>query len=329
MKLILITIFLILVNSCAVGELYIFSFTTQKMGVDFRIDLYSSDKETAEKAVAAAFSRVDDINAKMSDYIVDSELWGISESSGKNIKKKVSDDMWNVLTSAKEVYEKSDGAFDITAGPYILLWRKARVIKRLPAERSMQRAANKVGMKKVKFYEQTKSVELTADRMRLDLGGIAKGYAADEALKTLKEYGIRYAMVDGSGDISITEHPDGVWDVFISNNSDGGQSYVSLSKGAIATSGDTYQNVELGAKKYSHIVDPKTGLGVTGSYRVTVIAGDGMSADSLASALTVMGPEKGLRLVENLSGVEALIEKLENGKPLTFKSSGFPEIHFK
>ena len=329
MKTALITILLLLVNSCAVEQLHFFSFSAKKMGVDFRIDLFSKDKESAEKAVKSAFQRIDDINALMSDYIVDSEIWQLSESSGKGINKKVSPEMWEVLTSAREIYEKSAGAFDVTAGPYIMLWRKARVIKSLPSERSMLRAANKVGMQKVKFDEKTKSIELTADKMRLDLGGIAKGYAADEALKVLKEHGIRYAMVDGSGDISLTEHPEGEWKVFISDSKESGQSYVELSDGAIATSGDTYQNVMIGGKKYSHIVDPNTGLGVTGSYRVTVVAGDGKTADSLASALTVMGPQKGLRLVESLNGVEALIEKVENGKLQSFKSTAFPEIHFK
>ena len=329
MKLAIVILLILLVNSCTVSDLHHYSFSAKKMGVDFRIDLYSSDKHTAEKAVAAAFAKIDDINQKMSDYIVDSELWKLSESSGQGIRKQVSEEMWEVLTSAKELHEKSGGAFDVTAGPYILLWRKARVIKSLPSERSMLRAANKVGMAKIKFYKETKSVELSADKMRLDLGGIAKGYAADEALKVLKECGIRYAMVDGSGDISFTEHPQGFWKVFISDSEKSDDAYVKISHGAIATSGDSYQNVEIAGKKYSHIVDPETGLGVTGSYRVTVIASNGKDADSLASALTVMGPEKGLRLVESMNGVEALIEKLKDGKPVTFKSSGFPEIHFK
>ena len=310
-------------------QVNLFSFSARKMGVDFRIDLYAESKDLAETAVKKAFARIDDINSKMSDYIVDSELWRISGSSCKKEKIKVSEEMWEVLTYSKKINELSGGAFDITAGPYILMWRKARVIKSYPSERSMVRAANKVGMSKIKFDSKAKTVQLEADKMRLDLGGIAKGYAADEALKVLKEYGIKYAMVDGSGDISLTSHPDGEWKVFVSDRKDQTKAYVKISDAAIATSGDTYQNVVINGKKYSHIVDPKTGIGVTGSYRVTVIAGNGKQADSLASALTVMGPKKGLRLVENLKGVEALIEKVEDGKAVTFKSSGFPKVYLK
>ena len=329
MKFSVLSVLLLLVTSCTVENHQLFSFSARKMGVDFRIDLYAIDKKSAERAVEKAFQRIDEINQSMSDYIVDSELWKISESSGKKISFTPSKDMWNVLTFSKEVHEKSTGAFDITAGPYILMWRKARVIKSKPSERSMLRAANKVGMDKIKFDFKAKTVELTAEKMRLDLGGIAKGYAADEALKALKENGIKYAMVDGSGDISMTENPNGFWKVFISDNKEKSQSYVKISEGAIATSGDTYQNVVIDGKKYSHIVDPITGLGVVGSYIVTVIAPNGKTADSYASALTVLGPEKGMRLVEKLDEVEALIEKRENGKVLTSKSSGFPKVYLK
>ncbi len=329
MKVSVILILVLLVNSCTTQDLHLYSYAAQKMGVDFRIDLFAKDESLAVNAVEKAFKRIDDINSKMSDYIVDSELWQISESSGKGEKIKVSDDMWKILTFSRLVNEQSEGAFDITAGPYILMWRKARVIKRHPSERSMARAANKVGMTKIKFDPEAKAVELIADNMRLDLGGIAKGYAADEALKSLQEYGIKYAMVDGSGDISMTSHPQGEWEVFISDNKAPAKNYVKISDAAIATSGDTYQNVVINGKKYSHIVDPKTGVGVTGSYRVTVIAQSGKQADALASALTVMGPKKGLRLVERLNRVEALIEKIEDGKVVTFKSSGFPKVYLK
>ena len=329
MKFSFLLLVILLVNSCVSHELKLFSYSAQKMGVDFRIDLFASDEQTAVAAVEKAFKRIDEINSKMSDYIVNSELWKVSSSSGQGRSVKVSEDMWEVLTYSQKIHDLSNGAFDITAGPYILMWRKARVIKSHPSERSMARAANKVGMSKIQFDSAAKSVKLTADKMRLDLGGIAKGYAADEALKTLKECGISYALVDGSGDISLTSHPDGQWNVFISDKKDSAKAYVKISDAAIATSGDTYQNVVIDGKKYSHIVDPKTGVGVTGSYRVTVIAENGKQADALASALTVMGPEKGLRLVENLERVEALIEKVEDGKTMTFKSSGFPKVYLK
>lgn len=329
MKICLSIAIALLVSSCVSKPLKLHSYKAVKMGVDFRIDLYAKSEEMAEQAASKAFDRIEQINSVMSDYIVDSELWKLSESSGSNRAFQVSDDMWQILNFSKRINQLSEGAFDITAGPYILLWRKARVIKRLPDERSMKRAANRVGMDKIMFNDVDKSVKLAVPKMRLDLGGVAKGYAADEALKVLKSEGIEYAMVDGSGDISMTAHPEGNWRIFISDSHESSGFFVELSTCSIATSGDTFQNVEIGGKRFSHIVDPKTGIGVTDSFRVTVIARDGKTADALASSLTVMGPEKGISLVEKMNGVEALVSKMEEGKRVSYKSSGFPKMNFK
>lgn len=329
MKICLSIAIALLVSSCVSKPLKLHSYKAVKMGVDFRIDLYAESEEMAEQAASKAFDRIEQINSVMSDYIVDSELWKLSDSSGSNSAFRVSNDMWQILNFSKRINQLSEGAFDITAGPYILLWRKARVIKRLPDERSMKRAANRVGMDKIMFNDVDKSVKLAVPKMRLDLGGVAKGYAADEALKVLKAEGIEYAMVDGSGDISMTAHPEGDWRIFISDSQESSGFFVELSSCSIATSGDTFQNVEIGGKRFSHIVDPKTGIGVTDSFRVTVIARDGKTADALASSLTVMGPEKGISLVEKMNGVEALVSKMEDGKRISYKSSGFPKMNFK
>ena len=299
------------------------------MGVEFRIDLYAENRQIAENAVKKAFERISELNQIMSDYIVESELWQLSESSGKGVRVKVSPELWEILSYSKKVHTQSSGAFDITAGPYFLLWRQARVIKRLPSERSMQRAANKVGMDKLVMYANERSVELKASGMRLDLGGVAKGHAADEALKILQEAGIEYAFVDGSGDIAMTEPYDKPWKVFVSDGLNEATEYVSLESGALATSGDTYQFVEIGGKRYSHIVNPVTGIGITNRCRVTIYAKSCKTADAMASAVSVLGPEKGLKLVESIEGVEALILKQEVDGKRYYKSSGFPELNKK
>lgn len=311
-------------SSCQTANLKKYSFKSRQMGVEFRIDVFS--ESDPQEAVEKAFDRIAALNQIMSDYLVDSELWKLSESSGNNNKIKVSDDLWKVLNSAQQFNTLSHGAFDITAGPYFLLWRKSRVIKSLPSARSSKRAANKVGMEKVLFNKKDRTVELTAAKMRLDLGGIAKGYAADEALRVLREEGVDFAMVDGSGDIAMTAHPEGSWPIFISDGVNESVEYIDFDGKAIATSGDAYQFVEIDGRRYSHIVDPKTGLGVTNRCRVTIIAPDCTTADALASTVTVLGPQKGMELVESLKGVEALVQQKESGKIKHFKSSGFPEL---
>jgi len=296
------------------------------MGVDFRIVLYSSSKAEAELAAGKAFARIEELNNIMSDYKVDSEIWKLSESSGKNMASKVSDEMWHILKESLRINQLSHGAFDVSAGPYIQLWRKARWNKKVPAQRLRERAAVKVGMHNLEFNDVERTVLLKQTFMRLDLGGIAKGYAADEALKVLVQNGVEFAIVDGSGDMAMTDHPSENWKVFVADDKQKTSEYIFLNKGAIATSGDTTQFVEIAGKRYSHIVDPRTGLGVTNRCRVTVVAPNCQLADSLASAVTVMGPERGLELVESLSDVEVYIEQRLDSQMKVLKSSGFPDL---
>lgn len=324
-----ILVLLGLLTSCQVdpGQKYLFN--DRQMGVEFRYTLYADSKEQAEKAVTAANKRVSDLNQIYSDYIVDSELWKLSNSSGQDKPVKVSKELWHILKKSTDFSKVSDGAFDITAGPYFFLWRKARVIKSLPLARSMARAANKVGIDKIVFDDQQQTVTLKAKGMRLDLGGIAKGYAADEALRVLLSHGVKYALVDASGDIAMSASPTGQWPIYLADDDSTESQMIQMQHGAVATSGDTLQFVEIGGKRYSHIVNPKTGIGVTNRCRVTIIAEDCMTADAMASTVTVLGPQKGLELVEKMDGVEAFIQQVVGEGLKSFKSSGFPELKIK
>ena len=319
-----------LLTSCQTDPREKYLFNDRQMGVEFRYTVYAKSKEQAQRAVTAANKRVSELNQIFSDYIVDSELWQLSESSGTNQSVKVSQEMWDILKKSMEFHKVSNGAFDITAGPYFYLWRIARVKKSLPSARSMTRAANKVGVDKIIFDDLQQKVTLTADNMRLDLGGIAKGYAADEALKVLLSHGVKYALVDASGDIAFTESPNGFWPIYLADEEKTSASQmIELQQGAVATSGDTLQFVEIDGKRYSHIIDPKTGIGVTNRCRVTIVAQDCMTADALASTVTVLGPEKGLELIEKMDGVEVYIQQIVGDGLKSFKSSGFPELKIK
>jgi thiamine biosynthesis lipoprotein len=279
-----------------------YDFSRPCMGVDFRLLLRSDDPERAVLAAEAAFARIAQINQACSDYLDGSELRRLCAAEvGK--PHRLSEDLWQVLSYAQQLSEDSKGAFDVTAGPYILQWRLARHRRQAPPPAIMRSLKAKVGYQKLRLDEKSRSAVLAVEGMRLDLGGLAKGYAADEALKALLRCGVVYALVDGSGDMAMTEHPQSGWPVRISDGQRHGE-FVHFKGRALATSGDLLQSVLIDGRRYSHIIDPRSGQGVVGSRRVTVSAPTAMQADALASAASVLSPQEALSLVEKMSEVE-------------------------
>src|SRR5207244_12911520 len=176
----------------------------------------------------------------------------------------------------------SDGAFDVTVGPVVQLWRHARRTQQLPDQDELAAALAKVGYQRVDREAKKRTVRWRAPGMQLDLGGIAKGYAADEVLKLLRaRFAIKQALVAASGDIACGDPPPDkdAWSVDIAPIAKGQKPLtVKLANAAVSTSGDLEQFVVIGGVRYSHIVDPKTGLGVTGRCSVTAIAKHGVPA---------------------------------------------------
>jgi thiamine biosynthesis lipoprotein len=311
----------------AADALQRYSYTQIQMGVSFALVLYASDEASANAAAQAALERVAHLNQILSDYNEDSELSRLSKTAGSGQAVKVSDDLWKVLTLAAEFSRQSEGAFDITVGPVVRLWRRARRNKELPAADRLEEARRAVGYRLIRLDPQAQTVELLQANMRLDLGGIAVGYAAQEALAVLRNLGIRRALVDGSGDIVLGDPPpdrEG-WRIALEPLDGRPQRFLILSQCAISTSGDAFQFVEIGGRRYSHIVDPRTGLGLTDQSNVTVIAPDGASADALATAVSVLGPEKGLKLIEETPGTAAFIIRNREGKVETHASRRWKE----
>ncbi len=168
--------------------------------------------------------------------------------------------------------------------------------------------------------------------MQLDLGGIAKGYAADEALKVLNKHGIQSALVAAGGDIRVGDAPPGSngWRVAIAPLKPGQEKpseQLLLKNAAVSTSGDAEQYVEIDGKRYSHIVDPKTGIGLVGRMSVTVVARSGISSDSLTKVVCVLGPEKGMKLLETQEGVSARMLRLKGDEMETFTMKNFPNVY--
>lgn len=305
-----------------------YEFQQPQMGLPFRIVLYAASQEAAEAAATAAFKKIEQLNNVFSDYEFDSELSVLSRSAGEGRDLKVSDELWFVLERAQELASESHGAFDITVGPYTALWRKARREHKLPSAEKLAELAPSVGYEKLVLNPKTHTARLVAPGMRLDLGGIAKGYAIDEALKVLRTKGITRALVMGGGDMSVGEPPPGRkgWRIEIPaldvTNAPPSK-FVLLRNRALATSGDLFQHLEINGQRYSHIVDPRTGIGLIDHSLVNVIADDCITADSLTKVASVLDSTSGLALLHRKPGVAVRIMRQPNGRIETIETETF------
>jgi thiamine biosynthesis lipoprotein len=309
-----------------------YEYQRPEMGVPFRIVLYSDKQPTADRAAEAAFQRVQQLNDIMSDYDPDSELSQLSRSSGQGREVPVSDDLWFVLKRAEALAERSDGAFDVTVGPYVILWRRARRQHELPDPARLAQAGQSVGYQHVRLDPKRQSVELLVPNMRLDLGGIGKGYALDQALKVLRAQGIERALVEGGGDLEVSEPPPGKpgWRIELSSvdatNAPPAR-FLLLKNRAISTSGDLYQRLEINGKRYSHIVDPHTGVGLTNHCVVNVIAKDGITSDSTTKVISVLGAKRGFKIITQTPGVAARIMTDSGDRIEVSESKGFARYY--
>lgn len=307
-----------------------YQFSGTEMAVPIEFVLYAESPDAATRGAKAAMGRLRDLNAVFSDYLEESELSRLSTASGEGKTTPVSEDLWAVLSQGQEISKKSEGAFDVTVGPVVRLWRWARRHHEMPSQKKIDAARQLVDYRLIRLLPATHSVELLKPGMRLDLGGIAKGYAAAAALAVLRDHGIRSAMVHAGGDIALSDPPPGEpgWRIGLAPLEPGGRpsQYLCLSRCAVAASGDTWQYVTIGGRRYSHVVDPQTGIGLTDHSTVTIVAPDSTMADALGKAVGVLGPEKGLQLVESIPGVAAHILRAPNGKVQTFQSSRWKDL---
>jgi thiamine biosynthesis lipoprotein len=302
-----------------------FEFRQPHMGVEFKLVFFAIDQATADRAQAAAFKRIAQLNGVLSDYNPESELSKLSRSAPSPAPVKLSDDLWQVLSQAQALAAESDGAFDVTVGPLTALWRRARRTRQLPSPEKLAAARAAVGHEHLLLDPQKQTARLAKPGMRLDLGGIGVGYAVDQALAVLGEHGIDRAMIDASGDIGVSGPPPGAkgWRIGVAplDPQAAPSHYLLLANAAVTTSGDAFQFVEIAGKRYSHIVDPKTGLGLTERTSATVVAPTCTAADSLATAVCVLGTPAGLKLIESREGAAAIIVRPVDQSSQVSKSS--------
>ena len=288
-----------------------YEYTQLHMGVQVKIILYAVSEQKALAAARAAFRRIAELDAMMTDYRLDSELMELCEKAVDR-PVEVSSELFTVLWRAQEVSERSNGAFDVTVGNLVQLWRRARKTKVFPAEAELKAALALTGWQKMTLNPTKQTVRLQVAGMRLDLGGIAKGYACDQAIEVLRHHGIRSALVSAGGDIVVSNAPpkEAGWRIEIENPEPNTPKYVTVVNKAVSTSGDKFQYVDFGGKRYSHVIDPRTGLGLTEHWTGTVIANDGLTSDSLSKTVAILGAEPAAKLLKRYRGTSMSLRKV-------------------
>ncbi|MCB0824850.1 MAG: FAD:protein FMN transferase [Armatimonadetes bacterium] len=286
-------------------NLELFSFVEIHMGMEVVIRCFADDSIHAERGAKAAFLRFEQLEQSMSDYRRDSEI-KLLVQNGVGKWSDVSHDLFAAIDKSIAVARATDGAFDFTAGPIIKLWREARKTGNLPDPDLLAKAKENVGWQNVEIDHRTRQIRIAKPGIEIDMGGVAKGFACDEALAALRREGVHYAAVIAGGDMALGETPDEEedWPVTIEGT---GQS-LSIRNKSVSTSGSTEQFVEIGGKRYSHIVDPRTGQALTNRRQATVISRSGLKNDPWATAICVMGDE-GVRLATNRGMQCQLIER--------------------
>ncbi len=315
---ILFSIFFLVLVIGASAQMQRYHFTQPKMGSPFHLIFYANDNVIAQQKAAAAFALIDSLNHIFSDYDSTSELSRLNATAGKDSFIKISSYLYDMIIKSKVAARESKGSFDITMGPLSRLWRKARREKTFPAKEEVAAAKALTGIDKIVIDEKHQKVKLLQRGMQLDPGGIGKGYIAQEVVNYLKQEGIKQVLADAGGDIVCGDAPPGKGGWTIAVNVPGEKNKlmpktIILQNKAVATSGDVYQYLEHEGKRYAHIIDPRTGYGVTFQRNVTVVAPDGALADWLATANSILPLWKAKKLVKKKNAA-LLVTQMKRGK---------------
>jgi thiamine biosynthesis lipoprotein len=308
------------------AQLKRFQFSENKMGSSFNIIFYHTDSIQAIIISKECFALVDSLNNIFSDYSSTSEV-GRLASQAIIKDQKVSDELFSMILRSKAAWKKSHKTFDITIGAITQLWRKVKKEKRFPARIEVKAAKEKTGFENLIINEREKTISLKKQGIRFDFGGIVPGYAAQKVINLLQSKHINSALVDASGDIVVSDPPPGKdgWTIAINlpqSKDEVWDKKLELKNFAVSTSGDIYRYTLHDGKKYSHIIDPRTGYGVTTQRNVTVISKHGADADWLATACSILPIKKALKLARK-ENAELMIATVESEKVITHKTQNF------
>jgi thiamine biosynthesis lipoprotein len=300
------------------------------MGTLVKITVYVPDADAARAAFRAGFARIRDLDDILSDYKPDSEL---SQITTRAVLRPVpiGHDLFEVLNAAQRLAHETNGAFDVTQGPVIRLWRDARRTGRIPDAQSLRDAADRSGFHHLHLDANARTATFDISGMALDVGAIGKGYAASEALEAITKLGVRSALVAVSGDLAFSAAPPGQrgWRIQLHTEDAaaiGVPQTVELTNGAVSTSGPDEQHLDTGGRRYSHVIDPASGMALVNDITVTVVAPHGLDADGLDTAASVLGLRRGLALIDSHPGAAGLIIEKGNGGVVATVSGRFLEL---
>ena len=325
-------IFLVLLPFSLSAQLKRFEFSENKMGSSFNLIFYHADSVEAVKLAKECLLIVDSINNIFSDYSPESEVGRLALQ--KNLTGiRVSDELFSMILRSKDAWERSGKTFDITIGALTQLWRKVKKENRFPSEAEVKAAKDLTGFKNIIIKESSKTISFRKPGIRFDFGGIVPGYAAQRVIDFLKTKNIHIALVDASGDIVMSDAPLGKdgWTIGVNlpeNENEIWDKKLELKNFAVSTSGDVYRYTIHNGIKYSHIIDPKTGYGVTSQRNVTVITKYGADADWLATACSILPIKKALALAKK-EHAAILIATLKDEKITIHKSESLDKYFQK
>ena len=251
-----------------------YSFIEQKMGSDFGIIFFDGDSAHAYKIAQNAYLIVDSLNKSFSDYDKYSEISLLVQKPNEWVQ--ISENLFQILKESKVAFGKSAGYFDVGLGQLTQLWRKSRLAKALPNKNELKFAQQHSGIKYIQIDKDKKQVKILKKGVLIDLGGIGKGFAAQKVLDYLKTENIHNALINAAGNMAIGAPPIDKknWEIAVElpdTNHNISNNWLNINNMAISTSGDIYQFFVANGKKYSHILNPKTGLGLTNQRQVTIV----------------------------------------------------------
>jgi len=296
------------------------------MGTKVSIVVFCDSGEKAARAMEAAFARISALEAIFAKQREESDIGRLNAAADG--KAKIGPETFAVIQRAIDYGKICLGAFDVTVEPLLKLWKLAEAENSLPSPAALKRALDMIGYDHITLNPESLEVKFDKPGMRIDLGGIAKGYIVGEAVKALKAQGIEQALVTAGGDMfALGGNPErGGWLIGIRDplKPEENIRYIEVADRAVSTSGHYMRFYTVQGKRYSHIVDPRTGYPARNNVvSVTIIGPDGTAADALTKSIVVLGPEKGLAVIGSQPGVEALVMTWDGKKMEYFQSPGF------
>lgn len=293
------------------------------LGTYLQISIWAENQQRGKEIIKECFQRIQEIEQKMSVNIVDSEVTKINNNAGIE-QVAVSSDTAYVLAKAKEYAVQTGGTYDPSIGPLVKLWGIMTNHERVPEKKEIDEAIKYVDYNAIQIQDGNK-IRLINQGMSIDLGGIAKGYAADEVVSILKKRGIEHAMINLGGNVyALGKKTDGTnWKVGIQDPYEATGTHmgiVEINDRTVVSSGNYERYFMKGNIRYHHIIDPKTGYPAeNGVVSTVIISKTSIDADALSTGIYVLGLEKGMKLIENINDVECIIITEDKG---VYLSSG-------